>query len=1116
MTQTQVVHKHPNPNRKLRASLQQKWNLTNPEVTYSKYQFNLVYTTSDFIQDGWVSYKLYDSVLCGEGGGGNDITSSSNNGVTGGQNYLTTTGLIAKSSTPYVYGPASGEGYRDYLLSLNIEPKHIGTSPIYTEPTRSDGSIVGEITFCARFSLWNRDDFDEADTSAIEINFQETVMTIYVDLTDGFDIEDIGLKPKQSNETANIGCEVFAYHCDRNNDRLAENGALKYQGEEMRVCVEATEESIQNGLYIDRIYNFTWIRDDFNDGTIDVSQTAIVPDALPANNGLTSVECIPGSIICAFTTILKADFFRFHGRVNGTGLAICRLGPAPPPEYYMSLVDFGSSDPPEIIDRNVAENVIYDGAEVGSRIGITAISADLIWNKSPTQYYLIDDGNGCFEIHPITGEVRIKDRTNLDFKTGKMEITIQADAGYNKIYEQTFEIILIDLVDDDKRDSILYDGHTSNGDVVYILPRAADQTRGPFTYELTQNPNGAFVIDRNTGVITVNDATKINFDNWYEKSITCKVTPSVGDPMTKDFTIKFVRIRDIHGRGDFVREDALTYDIVGITAQPNDNMQNYPLSYYLTDSAGGCFGIGPSDGVVFLKDYFCLDFDANSYYDITVMISDKVDNRVSRTFRIYLVRVDDVDSRHNSVPENCINGQEVGVTAKPINQALGPFNFALSNDSDGIFQIDTSTGVVTITDCSRLDFEGLASYTFTAVITTAVSTTMARGWRIFCFRVTDNDPEPNELPETATNGQFTGIRVGRTGTGNNYNYEMIEDDCGGCLAIEYATGFVTVVDVTKITWTITTVINFSVQLVKGYDTRPIGNFQVKLVRVEDVDESLNAVYENGFNGGRIGVSCQPVIVKQGVSYTYSLDDTSLFNINSVSGVVTVNDLSTFGFTGQGSIPLEVPPGPYPVTCRVQASDGDVMSNTFDVYPTRIIDADSNLNIADKLIRNGYPVGITVRPARPDPTLSYTYSLSDDAEGRFQINSQTGVVSVKTYANLDFVNLPTYNITATVSRSQGSTLHRWFLIDLVEAQPTGAPSVAPTESTPAPTPAPTCDLDSQCPVDNVCVQKICIQAGNRWTLTWTGDDDLDLHVITPSGNEIFWAKQSDESSKLFLE
>jgi hypothetical protein len=332
--QTQVQHR-PNPlSRNLEGNLLQKWNLTNPEVEYTKYQFNLEFTTSDYIRDEWITYKLYDSKFCKEGG--RDITVSSNSGP-GGQNFLTTSGVIARSTTPHNDGDTSGEGLRKFLLSLNIETNQIASSAIYKESRGTNGAVSAEITFCARFSLWNKAERSAED--ALEVNFQETVMTIYVDLTDGFKIENIGVAPRQANnETVNIACEVFAFHCDEKNKALAEVGKLRYQGEEVRVCVNITQESQDNGLRLDRLYNFTWVRDDFNDGIIDVTQLAIVPDAKPEPNGLTTIECDPGSITCAFTTMLKADFFRFVGAVNGTGLAICRLGSGVPPlDFFQNL-----------------------------------------------------------------------------------------------------------------------------------------------------------------------------------------------------------------------------------------------------------------------------------------------------------------------------------------------------------------------------------------------------------------------------------------------------------------------------------------------------------------------------------------------------------------------------------------------------------------------------------------------------------------------------------------------------------------------------------------------------------------------------------------------------------
>ena len=45
--------------------------------------------------------------------------------------------------------------------------------------------------------------------------------------------------------------------------------------------------------------------------------------------------------------------------------------------------------------------------------------------------------------------------------------------------------------------------------------------------------------------------------------------------------------------------------------------------------------------------------------------------------------------------------------------------------------------------------------------------------------------------------------------------------------------------------------------------------------------------------------------------------------------------------------------------------------------------------------------------------------------------------------------------------------------------------------------------------DVCVSNTCVFEGNpRFTLSWTGDDDLDLHVITPFGVEIFFSNLVD--------
>ncbi len=91
---------------------------------------------------------------------------------------------------------------------------------------------------------------------------------------------------------------------------------------------------------------------------------------------------------------------------------------------------------------------------------------------------------------------------------------------------------------------------------------------------------------------------------------------------------------------------------------------------------------------------------------------------------------------------------------------------------------------------------------------------------------------------------------------------------------------------------------------------------------------------------------------------------------------------------------------------------------------------------------------------------------------------------------------------------------------------GPPGSSPTDGPPVslPTVSPTtidttCDVtsseccsDMDCLGNERCIQRTCIDEGNpRFTLTWTGDDDLDLVVMTPIGTYVSFLNAFDESS-----
>jgi hypothetical protein len=61
-------------------------------------------------------------------------------------------------------------------------------------------------------------------------------------------------------------------------------------------------------------------------------------------------------------------------------------------------------------------------------------------------------------------------------------------------------------------------------------------------------------------------------------------------------------------------------------------------------------------------------------------------------------------------------------------------------------------------------------------------------------------------------------------------------------------------------------------------------------------------------------------------------------------------------------------------------------------------------------------------------------------------------------------------------------------------------------------APECKTTQHCRKGEVCFNNRCIMNGTpRFTLTWTGDDDLDLSVTPPLGNKVDWWYQFDSRS-----
>src|SRR5581483_6379442 len=180
---------------------------------------------------------------------------------------------------------------------------------------------------------------------------------------------------------------------------------------------------------------------------------------------------------------------------------------------------------------------------------------------------------------------------------------------------------------------------------------------------------------------------------------------------------------DNEGTYNLIDENAANNSSVDITAL-SPNPPTTPVSYALTDSAGGRFQIDSNSGVVTVANGSIIDYEGSGgSYVIKIQASagGNFSDEVPFTINVNnLVPADPTDANtvKNVIAENAGTGAIVGITASSTDPAGGTVTFSLSDDAGGAFTIDANSGVVSIADGSLINYESSGgSYSITVVAT---------------------------------------------------------------------------------------------------------------------------------------------------------------------------------------------------------------------------------------------------------------------------------------------------------------------------------------------------------------------------------------------------------------
>ena len=298
----------------------------------------------------------------------------------------------------------------------------------------------------------------------------------------------------------------------------------------------------------------------------------------------------------------------------------------------------------------------------------------------------------------------------------------------------------------------------------------------------------------------------------------------------------------------------------------------------------------------------------------------------------------------------------------------------------------------------------------------------------------DTNAAADAIDENSAIGTVVGVTARASdadATTNVVSYSLT-DDADGKFAIDSATGVVTVAGAIDreadasldITVRAISEDGSSADQVFTIAVNDVNEFAV--TTPADTDAAANAVDENAAVGTLVGVATQAIdadATTHLVSYGLIDNAGGRFAIDATTGIVTV----------AGAIDREADAS-LDITVRATSEDGTSSDQVFTIAVNDVdefnvtapTDTDAASNAVDENSAIGTVVGMTAYASDADATTKVvSYSLTDDADGKFAIDSATGVVTVA--GAIDREADASLGITVRATSLDGSTADQSFNI-----------------------------------------------------------------------------------------
>lgn len=405
-------------------------------------------------------------------------------------------------------------------------------------------------------------------------------------------------------------------------------------------------------------------------------------------------------------------------------------GPSQQFEVEITVSD-GTNSSTETVTINLTDvndkvPVITSGSTFTIAENITAVgtvtASDLDTVGGPITYAITGGTDAAlFTIDEATGALSFINAP--DFETGSASYSVQVTAsdGINSSLPQTITVSVTDENDTapaftSQATFTIAENTTTVGTVAAT---DLDTVGGPITYAITGGADQAlFDIDPTTGALSFVNPPDYETATQYA----VEVTASDGtNTSTQAITVNLTDVRD---NAPVIVTTSLSVaegsTVVGAVVANDADTVGGPVTYSITGGTDqALFTINATTGVLSLvapQDY---EAGATSF-EVEVTASDGVNSSAAQTITVNLLDVGpgtpvDINATANQVFEGAANGTTVGIDidasdAWPVLADNATYSI-ISDTSNGGFQINPTTGLVTVADGTKLDYETATQHT---------------------------------------------------------------------------------------------------------------------------------------------------------------------------------------------------------------------------------------------------------------------------------------------------------------------------------------------------------------------------------------------------------------------